>query len=218
MSRWFWRLDDFRRCSGDQKLGASRFWAWSGWSGLARAELRSLVGAVIGDKHLQGFRGRSGAIRRVAVDEPHDPVAGPEGNAFTDFLDGSDIMLKMGGHDLCGGLSTEGVDPGQGVVIDAADRIEIDALVDGDALELFGPHEMDRSEHAVRLVDRLEGGLGRKLGESEIDHLDLELSGGKPADHDVSRFDVAVDQVKLLSGDQGLEGLHGERVEILPRH
>ena len=97
-----------------------------------------------------------GSVFRLAIDEPHDPVANPEGNSFTDFFNGYDVVLQMRGHDLDRAFSIEGVCASQCVIEHTADSVEIDTMVDGYALELFRAHEVDGAKNAIGLIDGLE--------------------------------------------------------------
>ena len=86
------------------------------------------------------------------------------------------MVLQVRSHDFDGVFTIEGVGAGEGVVENAAESIEIDALVDGNSFELFRPHEIDGAENAIGLVDGLEGGFGGEFGEAEINDLHLELT------------------------------------------
>ena len=134
-----------------------------------------------------------GSVVHFTANMPHNPITNPRGKVRPEFLEGGDGVGEVGSHDSWGGIGGKRVETGEGVVVEAAHRIHVGALVEGVALELLGGHEMDRAEDGVAVVDGLQGGVGGELGEAEVDDLDLELSAGEPDDHDVGRFEVAVD-------------------------
>ena len=126
-------------------------------------------------------------------------------------------VIEMGAHYLRAGFSIEGMDSGEGVVVNAAHGIEVGARIQLHALELLGCHEKNGAEDRILLVDGLQRGFGGELGESEIDNLDLEFPRGQPGQHDVGGLEIAVNEIHVLCCDQGLLCLQGEFAEVVPR-
>ncbi len=84
----------------------------------------------------------------------------------------------------------KGSAPGQHLVEDDADRVEVGALVDGLALGLFGRQVLGRAQNGAGLGHlRVVG-----LGDAEVG--DLHRAGG--VDQDVLRLDVAVHDVRAV--------------------
>ena len=87
-------------------------------------------------------------------------------------------MLEVGVHHLRSGFAIEGVAPGQSVVVNAAHRIHVGALIKRDTLELLGRHKVDRAEDGVAMGDGLERGLWGKFCEAKINQLQLKTPAG----------------------------------------
>lgn len=62
--------------------------------------------------------------------------------------------------------------------------------------------------------DCLLGGFDGEFGEAEVEEFDLDASAGEPSDHEVAGFQVAVEDVSLVGGEEAFEGLFGEGEEI----
>jgi hypothetical protein len=113
-------------------------------------------------------------------------------------------------------VAVEGGVAGDGLVKNAAEGIEVGAVIDRQPLKLFGRHVMDRAHERIEMVDRL--GLGRVeiFGQAEIENLDLEKRAGADAgDHEIARLEIAMDQAEGVGGDDGFEALLGEAEKVL---
>jgi hypothetical protein len=55
------------------------------------------------------------------------------------------------------------------------------------------------------LIFGLTAGVSRQLGQSKIKDLDLQAAAGLADDHEISRFEVAMDEVHRLRGHQSLQ-------------
>ena len=125
-------------------------------------------------------------------------------------------MVEVGGHDLGPGLALERIPAGQGEIVNAADRVHVQAGVDRPALEQFRRHVEDRAEDRVVLFEVPGRGGGSEVGEAEVDDLGLEASGRQPVEHDVRGLEVAVDQAEVLGGDERFLDLEDQFAEIRP--
>ena len=113
-------------------------------------------------------------------------------------------------------FAVEGGVAGDGLVENAAERVEIGAVIDGQALELFGRHVMDRAHERIQVVDRLRLRRVEILGEAEVENLDLEERGGRRArDHEVAGLEIAMDEAEGMRRDDGLEALLRKAEKIL---
>ena len=80
----------------------------------------------------------------------------------------------------CASISSETFSPSNAgwpvtrLVENAAERIEIGAVVDGQALELFRRHVVDRAHERVEVVDRLRLRRVEIFGQAEVEDLDVE--------------------------------------------
>ena len=126
-------------------------------------------------------------------------------------------MLKVSGHHLWACFAEEGHGAGEREIVDATDRIHVGADIDLLTLELFGRHKEDRAVDSIAFSDFLKDRLGGELGQTEVDDLDLELSRGKPVEHQVRRFQIPVYKIEVLRRDQAFLDLHGKLAEVHPR-
>ena len=143
---------------------------------MARTGLFSIIALSILQKDFKRMAGLCRAVLGQAIDVPHDPVRDPTWQVRADFVKWVDLMMQVRGHDLRSGVTTEGMEPRQGVVVDTADGIHVGPSIEFDAFELFWSHEKDRAKHGIRLVGRLQRRFRRVLSEAEIDNFHLEFS------------------------------------------
>ena len=77
----------------------------------------------------------------LALDMPHDPISAPLRNVLPQFLDRSDVVLKVADHDLGGTLSIKRMFAGKCIIKEAAESIHIGALVQRCTFKLLWGHE-----------------------------------------------------------------------------
>ena len=123
-------------------------------------------------------------------------------------------MIQVRHHDAGRVVALERILLGKAVVEDASEGVEIGALIQRTAFKLLRSEEVDRAENRISMIDRLDSWLDGELGESEIDDLDLKASSGKPANHEVRWFDIAVEHADCLSRGEPVKALLGEVDEI----
>ena len=113
-------------------------------------------------------------------------------------------------------LTLEGVVAGERLVKYAAKRIHVRSGVDEHSLELLGGHEENRAKNGLDFLQFFEGLRLGQRGEPEIDDFHLKFPGRKPSEHQVGGFDVAVDEIEFLGGDERFFRLQGELAEVCP--
>ena len=94
----------------------------------------------------------------------------------------------------------------------AAERVDVDALVDGLAARLLGRDVVGRADDDAHRGQRRLGARIDRLGEPEVG--DLHAPVAEP--HQVRRLDVAVDEARLRGGREPLRGVE-DRVRRLER-
>jgi len=172
-------------------------------------------GSVFGFlKCFESFLGAGGAVVGVEGDEVGDPVAEGGGKVGAEAVEVGVFALQVAGHDGGHALAVEGVVAGEGVEKDAAEGVEIGAGIEGAALELLGGHEVDGAHDRFSVGDGLDGGDVGEFGEAEVEEFEIEASAGQPVEHEVAGFDVAVEEVNLVGGDEGFEALFGDLEEV----
>lgn len=169
----------------------------------------------LGAEMSQGGAGVGGALWHLAGDEPHDPIGEPRGEVGSDFGEVAHLVLEVADHDFGAGVAGEGKVGGEDLVIDAAEGIHVGAGVEGAALELLWGHVEDGAHDGGLVVLGLERGGAGEFGEAEVEDFDLEFAAGEPDDHEVVRFEVAVDEAEVLGGDHALKGLGDDFLEVL---
>ncbi len=135
-----------------------------------------------------------------------------------------DVLHDHGGERLGDPLALEQPPPGQHLVEHDAERPDVGAAVDLLALGLLGAHVRrraedhagDRSGRGQRRRHRRAGtGAGRvgrqRLGQSEVEHLDLAVRG----ELHVGRLEVAVDHAGLVRRLERGRDLQGEVQRLL---
>lgn len=151
-----------------------------------------------------GLVAGGGCFRKAAIEEGLETGGGG--------CDGRGCIAEDGGKGFDGGWGVEGAASGEHFVEDGAEGENVATVVDGLAAGLFGSHvghgaEEDPGGGEVLAEGDGDGfgvlgdgtGEGRlELGETEIEDLEAAL-----ADHEVGRFEIAVDDA---GGVRGLEG------------
>src|SRR5918996_169290 len=105
------------------------------------------------------------------------------------------VLLDVLVGDGNGGVAGERGSPGQHLVQDAAERVDVRTGVDCETLGLLGREVGGRAQHGCGLRERVPG---RGAGDAEVHHLHLAIAG----EHDVPGLDVAVHQPGLVCGGQ----------------
>ena len=176
-----------------------------GWHALPSAKL------------FHGLLGVGGAVIGTGGHETCDPGAEPRGDVGGDLVKGDDFVIDVFVDDFGHGGAVEGFFAGQGFVKDAAEGIEVGAFIDGLASELLGRHVVDGAEDGAADVLGLFAGFESDACEAEVDDLGLHATAGEAFDFDVFGFDVAVENVALVSCQQAFQGLIGEFFEVVVR-
>ena len=207
-------------CVGGKLLRAAgwndEFWTF-GFLDLNPAPAHGRIGdAIVLDEQGQGLAGCFRAVLRVSVDVPHHPVADPLGNVVPKLIQWNHPVLEVGFHHLIGCAAGEWIVTGQCLVVDTTDGIHIRSGIEQLAFELLGRHEEYRAKDGVHGLDFLAALGLRENGKAEVHYLDLKLAGGQPGEHQVAWFEIAVDQVKILSGDECFLCLQGQFAEVRP--
>ena len=176
------------------------------------------VVAALGDggHGAEGFGGGGGALGGIFFEEAGDPAFEAGGDVAAQLFHGVRHFLEVGVDEFGDVFAVEGGVAGDGFVEDAAEGVEVGAVVDGEALELFGGHVVDGAHEGVEVVDGLGLGGIEIFGEAEVEDFDLEERLGRaPGDHEVAGLEVAMDEAEGVGGDDGLEALVGEAKEVL---
>jgi hypothetical protein len=164
----------------------------------------------------EGFGGVGRALVGVLFDEARNPAFEARRDIAPQLLHGKGNFLEMRIDELGDVFAVEGGMAGDGFVEDAAERVEIGPVIDGQALKLFRRHVVDGAHEGVEMVDGL--GLRRIeiFGKAEVEDLDLEERGGGGAgDHEVARLEIAVDEAERVGRDDGFEALLREAEKVL---
>ena len=98
--------------------------------------------------------------------------------------------------------------PGQALVEDAGERVDVRARVDVVAGDLLGSDVFERADDVTGSRDAAE--RARPLGEAEVGEVAVLLARGD-GDQDVRRLDVAMDETLLVCCIQGLRDLLEQR-------
>ena len=132
-------------------------------------------------------------------------------------MERGDEVLQMADHNIHGRASIERMLLREKLIENAAERIEVGAGIQREALELFRRHEVDAAKDARALVLRLRHrGLG-KFGQSEVEYLELDLAGGQPVHHDIPRLQVAVNKAHGARGHHAFHRLEDDLLEVVHR-
>ena len=123
----------------------------------------------------QSARGRK-ALRRVLGDGAFDHGVEARGDLGLGVL----------------GLACVGDDPGQRLIEDAAERVDVGSRADAPPLPLLGGHVFDRAGDRGAVED---AGVAQRLGEAEV-----REEGAVAFDQDVVGLDVAVDDAGGVGG------------------
>jgi hypothetical protein len=107
------------------------------------------------------------------------------------------------------GRTREGRLPGQALVENAAQRVDVRALVEGVARDLLGGDVLERADDLSR--DRDPGKRARALRQAEVAEVAVLAPGGLGDEH-VRGLDVAVDEALLVRGVERLGDL-GEELD-----
>ncbi|MEN9470067.1 MAG: hypothetical protein RL630_1800 [Verrucomicrobiota bacterium] len=124
----------------------------------------------------------------------------------------------MGCHYFSDGFSTKWSLESEGLIKDTTQGIKIRAPIERVAAELLGRHHKNRTNDRTGLVHRLKGGFCHCSGLAEIEQLDAIAAGGLRLQHDVSGFDVPVDDILFVSGSQTEQALCGKLTKGLFGH
>ena len=116
-------------------------------------------------------------------------------------------MLQMCGDDARNADALKWVPQGQCTVKNTAQRVEIGAVVDRLAIELFGRQEVNRAGQCTRVVQRLLGWSRHDLRKAEVQKLDPCVATLGPSDHDICRFDVAMHHAQRVGRTERIQTL-----------
>ena len=105
------------------------------------------------------------------------------------------------------GRAGEGRLPRQGLVEDAAERVDVGPLVERVAGDLLGRDVLERADDLSGDGDPRE--RARALGQAEVAEVAVLASRGL-GDEDVRRLDVTMDEALLVRGVEGLRDLREE--------
>jgi hypothetical protein len=109
-------------------------------------------------------------------------------------------------------VGVEGGVTGEHAIEQHAERVDIDAGVDGLALDLLGREIVDGADDLLRRDLAL---AGDQLGHAEVEDLDEVGAPLADAQHHVAGLDVAVHQPARVGVAEALEDLRGDRHEVL---
>ena len=151
------------------------------------------------------------AVGRVALQGVQDDFF-EHGREFgIDFARRGGIAGEPGVHHHVGILALEERRAGGHFVENGAQAVNIGALVAAFALDLFGRHVIGRAHGRGEADEGHAPGLGG-LGDAKIH----DANGAVPAEHDVLRFEIAVDDVLPVQVVQGVADPagNGDRVGL----
>ena len=109
--------------------------------------------------------------------------------------------------------TVEGARPGEHLVEDDADGIEVDAQVEvAEARGLLGRHVLGRTHHGADARERVVVDAVARLAaaHAEVEELHERKAALAMHDEDVLRLHVSVDDPERVSGLEAREHLHGE--------
>ena len=117
-------------------------------------------------------------------------------------------LLEMGGHHGVVAVSLKGELAGDHFIERDAEGVEIGAIVDGVAFDLFGGHVVEGAESGA---GHREAAIAGGAGDAEVHELNRAVGG----DHHVGGLDVSMDDVLFVGVTEGVENLvdvfHRER-------
>jgi hypothetical protein len=120
-------------------------------------------------------------------------------------------VVDLGEQDLLDDLARERRAARDQLIGDAADRVHVEATVEGLALDLLRGHVVRGAGDAVARA----GGVGREhRGDPEVDQLDHALAAASLHQDDVLGLDVAVDDAVPVRGGEALAELAKDRHDL----
>ena len=105
------------------------------------------------------------------------------------------VALQAGQRGVGVGLAEERDPPGEALVEDQPERVEVGAAVELAAADLLGRQVLGRAHHHVVARQVLAGGV-EALGDAEVGQQHAAVRG----DEDVAGLDVAVDEAGVVGG------------------
>ena len=114
----------------------------------------------------------------------------------------------MGMHQGRRGVAFERQLPDQKAINDNAKRINVRPVINGRPLGLFGRHILRRAHNGAGLR---EGGPFRGAHQAKVHQGDMTIL----CDHDVGRFDVAVNDPTLVGVIEGVRDLMNNAVDLV---
>ena len=139
------------------------------------------------------------AIFGFALQEGHDPGVPGGGEPGCDFSKGGGREAEpVDGNFLAAG-SRMGIFAGGGVVVEAAEGVEIGAGIERRAVEMFGGEGVDAAE---------EGGMGG--GKIKMQERKFEQFPAVGGAQQIAGIEVAMDETGLVERTDGVEGLVDE--------
>ena len=91
----------------------------------------------------------------------------------------------MRGDDARNAGTLKRIPQGESAIKNAAQRVEVGAVVDRLAIELLRREEVNRAGQCTRVVQRLLGWSSHDLCEAEVQQLDPCITALGPSDHDI---------------------------------
>ena len=122
-------------------------------------------------------------------------------------------MFQVRGHNLGHGGASERPLECEGLIKNTTQGVKIGAQIERVVTELLGRHHVNRADHRSGVVHRLKRGFRHGAGLPEIKQLDAVAAIKLGLEHDVARFDVAVDDIFFMSEAEAEEALCGELAE-----
>src|ERR1700691_172254 len=175
-------------CGSDLRLRQ----ATGGFSGDAFGGPPWIVGALGQGRHrAQGFDGAGRAFGGVFFQQPCNPAFEPGRDVAAQLLHCMGSFLEVGVDQFGNILAVKGGMARDCLVKNAAEGIEIGAVIDRQALKLFRRHVMDGAHEGIEVVDGLGLRAVEVFGQAEIENFDLEeRGGGGPGNHEIAGLEV----------------------------
>jgi hypothetical protein len=178
-----------------------------------RCDVDSTGGTKGGIQTPQGFERIGRAIVFIQGEQSLHPDSQRSRKIRTERSERRKAVLQVGRQHLTHTGAVEGPHESERLVENTAKRVKIGSQVELLVVQLLGRHHVDRADHRAALVHGLQGGGLHQARLTEIKDLRPVASRGKLNEHDVSRLDVAMDDVFFMGRSETLQTLRREMTE-----
>jgi len=113
-------------------------------------------------------------------------------------------LVQPTANHLLAGIGRERLRPGEHLVQNAAEAVDVGALVDRIAEQLLRAHVLRRADHQPAPRERILRRLGDRFGDTEVDDFRDLFPAPRVRENHVVGFEVAMDDSELVRGRQSV--------------